>query len=164
MRKLILPVITLLLLMLQPAVAKCQNTTIILLRHAEKDTAATDPTLSAAGFARANKLQSALAAYKPDMFYSTNYRRTRQTITPWAAATGKEIMPYDPDALTAFAESLKKIKGKTIVVAGHSNTTPQLANKLLGNDKYQTLDDAVYNQIWIIKLQEGKAADEVITY
>jgi len=139
-------------------------TTIILLRHAEKESTGNDPSLSPAGLERSYKLQKALKEYKPDHFYSTDYKRTKQTVTPWANATGKEIEIYNADELAAFAEKLKAFKGKTIIVAGHSNTTPQLANLLLGNEKYTTLNDAEYSKIWILTIEDSTATDKIAEY
>lgn len=139
-------------------------TTIILLRHAEKETTGSDPSLSPAGLERSYKLQKTLPAYQPDEFYSTDYKRTKQTLTPWANAAGKQIEIYDADQLTTFAEKLKTIQGKTIIVAGHSNTTPQLANLLIGKEKYKQLDDHVYNKIWIITFKDNAVTDKVIEY
>ncbi|CAN5562397.1 phosphoglycerate mutase family protein [soil metagenome] len=140
------------------------TTTIILLRHAEKETTGSDPSLSPAGLERSYKLQKTLPGYQPDQFYSTDYTRTKQTLTAWANATGKQIEIYDADQLTAFAEKLKKMQGKTVIVVGHSNTTPQLANLLTGKEKYKQLDDNVYNKIWIITIHNNSITDEVIEY
>lgn len=140
------------------------TTTVILIRHAEKENNSTDPALSPAGLDRSYKLQKALQGYNPDYFYSTNYKRTQQTITPWVNATNKTITIYNPDSLSALADELKLKKGKTIVVAGHSNTTPQLVNLLLGKEKYASLDDAVYNKIFIITIEGATVIDKVIEY
>jgi 2,3-bisphosphoglycerate-dependent phosphoglycerate mutase len=141
------------------------QTTIILTRHAEKEAAsgtmsATDPELSAAGKDRAEKLVTVLSAYKPDLFYSTDFIRTKKTITPLATKFSKEITVYDPRKLQEFADELKKIEGKTIIVAGHSNTTPALANFLIGSTKYAALDDSVYNKLWIITVKDRKIVEE----
>lgn len=140
------------------------RTTIILLRHAEKEAGGIDPSLSPAGLERSYKLQKALKDYHPDLFYSTDYKRTRESILPWANAVDKQIELYDPSDLAAFAAKLKALAGKTVVVVGHSNTTPQLANLLLGQEKYATLDDAVFNKIWIVTLEGQTANDKIIEY
>lgn len=153
-------------------VARAQTTsTYILLRHAEKDTSApgssmmkADPPLSAAGEKRAQRLPDVLKQYSPDAIYSTNYTRTRNTVAPLAKKFNKEIQVYDPVNLVQFADMLLKQTGKTIIVAGHSNTTPQLANLLLGEKRYSNLPDDVYNQYWVITITNGKAEARVMTY
>ena len=114
---------------------KNETTTLILVRHAEKDTG-DNPSLSLLGKQRAEKLPSLFPNAKPDEFYSTAYNRTVQTLEPWANARGKTIQTYDAGNQADFASRLKTQKGKTIVVAGHSNTIPTLANLLLNTSKY----------------------------
>lgn len=148
------------------ALAQKTETTIILLRHAEKDTiGGNDPILSAAGKARAEKLTTVFKDVKADEMYSTPYIRTKETLKPWAQLAKLEIKSYDPRNLKGFAEELKLVKGKTLVVAGHSNTTPALVNFLLGQEKYKALDDNVYSKIWVLTLKEdGTITEKLIEY
>ncbi len=144
----------------QPA----ETITIILLRHAEKDTVGTDPMLSAPGVLRAERLPAVFKDVTPDAMYSTPYKRTQQTLATWAKLTGKNILSYDQKNLRGFAEELKAMKGKTIVVAGHSNTTPMLVNLILGSSKYEALDESVYNKAWVVIIKDGVATDKIIEY
>ncbi len=148
-----------------------QSSTYILLRHAEKDTSAAgstlmkaDPPLTKEGEQRAQNLLEVLKAYSPDAIYSTNFVRTKNTVTPLSKKFNKEIQLYDPKLLTAFSEQLLLMKGKTIVIAGHSNTTPALVNLLIKENKYPNLDESVYNQLWIVTVNEGKADAKVVVY
>lgn len=151
--------------------SSAQTTTFILMRHAEKDTTAqgstmmqADPPLSADGKVRAARIPEVLKAYTPDMIYSTNYVRTKSTVTPLSAKTGKEIQVYDPRNLKAFAEELLKMEGKTVVIAGHSNSTPTLVNLLIKENKYQNLDESVYDTYWIVTVKDGKAESKLMKY
>ena len=157
-------VVALLLCIATVTTAQETTTTLILLRHAEKETTGSDPALSPAGLQRSYKLKSALADYQPDYFFSTGYNRTKQTLNPWATATNKKVNVYNADSLSMFAASLLALEGKTAVVVGHSNTTPQLVNLLIGKEKYTMLDDSVYNKIWIVTIRHGTAMDTVIEY
>lgn len=148
-----------------------QGTTIILLRHAEKDTSApgatmmkADPKLSKEGLARAERLPTELKSFAPDFIYSTGYERTRATVTPLAELYHLGIIYYDPAKLEAFSKELLQHEGKTMVVVGHSNTTPALVNLLLGEKKYPSLDESVYGQYWIVTLTNGKASVETRHY
>jgi broad specificity phosphatase PhoE len=145
---------------------KTSETTIILVRHAEKDpSGGADPQLSAEGKLRADSLVRVFKSIKADEMYSTPYIRTKETLKPWATKAGIEVKTYDPRNLKGFADELKALKGKTVVVAGHSNTTPALVNFLLGTDKYQALDDSVYSKIWILTVKaDGTISDKVIEY
>ena len=152
-------------------IVKAQTTTIILLRHAEKDTTQSsatiikaDPPLTKVGEARAESLLTVLKDYQPDIIYSTNYTRTKSTVMPLAKKYAKEIVIYNPSDLAKFAEELRLQKGKTIVVAGHSNTTPALVNALLKQNKYEALPDSVYNKFFIVTLTDSSITDKVVTY
>ena len=151
-------------------IAQAQTTTIILLRHAEKDTsqqfnmAKADPPLTEAGQARAKQLLLVLKAYQPNVFYTTNFIRTKATIQPLAQKFNKDVKLYDPSKLKEFTTEIQALKGKTIVVAGHSNTTPALVNLLLKQDKYQSLPDNVYNKFWIVTITDGVANEKVVEY
>ncbi len=160
-------IVLLVLLTTPPPAAYGQSTgatTIILLRHAEKEASGNDPDLSAAGKTRAERLPRVFEKLRPDAFYATSFARTQQTLTPWAAQAGKSIETYDPKNQTIFAEVLRKQAGKTLVVAGHSNTIPALVNLLLGTEQYQPLPDSVYNQIWVVEIKGGAATHRVVEY
>lgn len=127
------------------------QTTYILVRHAEKEATASgdqmnskDPNLSKEGLERAKLLAHILEKQKIDAIFSTNFSRTRSTAKPLADANGLEIQIYDkqPD--------LSKVKG-TVVIVGHSNTIPALANTLIGKEQFKTFDDSDYGNLLIIK-------------
>lgn len=148
-----------------------QKTTYILVRHAEKDTTAagstmmaSDPPLTKAGEARAQRLVEVLKNYKPDAVYSTNYIRTKNTVNPLAQKLALPVLIYNAKELNYFAEQLLKEKDKTIVIAGHSNTTPSLVNLLIKKNTYPALDESVYNKIFIVTILNNNATVEIIEY
>ncbi len=151
---------------------QAQNITIILVRHAEKDTSATaiksDPDLNDAGRKRAERLSEILFKYKPRQIFSTRYRRTRMSAEPLANSIFTDYrlqtQIYNFDEPENFAAELLSLKTKCVVVFGHSNTTPALANLLLKQSKYKDLTDAEYDKIFIIKVKKDRITDEVITY
>jgi len=146
--------------------------TIILLRHAEKDLSDDlndpDPELSAAGKERAARLVQTIKKYKPQAIYSSNFKRTRATVTPLAEQINPRyrtmIQIYDHRKLDELIPRLMESGVKTIVVAGHNSTTPALANLLVKQNKYKSLAETEYDKIWIIKIKKGKVKDEVIVY
>jgi broad specificity phosphatase PhoE len=145
--------------------------TIILLRHAEKDTTAigssmmqADPPLSAPGIQRSGKLLETLKPYHIDSIFSTNFNRTRSTVLPLATKFGLSIRLYDPKNQALFADRLKNMAGTTVLVVGHSNTIPALVNLLIGNPKYPNLADNEYDKIWILHLEKGKYIETQIQY
>ena len=112
-----------------------RSATIILLRHAEaEESEDRDPALSAAGRERAAGVAALLRGAKVTHLFSTDYRRTRETLQPLAESTGLEIASYDPRKPDAFVEQLGALAGgEVVVVAGHSNTVPQMVQALGGS-------------------------------
>ncbi len=152
--------------------AQNKNITIILLRHAEKDTSSEadrfDPDLSSEGRLRSERLVKILKKYNARRIYSTNFKRTKLTVTPWAEKADRQyrlpIQIYDAQKLKEFADFLMQGKIRRIVVVGHSNSIPRLANLLIKQQKYKDLNESEYNKIWIIKIKGNKIRDEVIEY
>jgi 2,3-bisphosphoglycerate-dependent phosphoglycerate mutase len=161
-----------LLLFLNAGQLFAQDLTIILVRHAEKDASPSmvraDPDLSPEGKQRALKFFEVVKKYNPQQIFTTNYRRTRLTVDPLASNQNEKyrmwVEAYNPAEQDTFAQKLLGLKVKTVVVVGHSNTIPQLANLLLKQQKYKDLDDSVYNKIFIIRVKGAKVTDEVIEY
>jgi 2,3-bisphosphoglycerate-dependent phosphoglycerate mutase len=132
-------------------------TTVILIRHAEKgDDGTKDPDLSADGQARAKRLAVILKDTKIEAIYSTNYKRTKNTVLPLSADKGIDIQLYDPMKTQAIDEIMNKYKGKTIVITGHSNTTPWTANYLLGNGDIKDFADDDFDNILIVSSEAPK--------
>jgi broad specificity phosphatase PhoE len=151
--------------------AQSKTTTIIVVRHAEKEVVTgdammkADPPLSAEGKTRAENLIGALKEFSPAAVFSTNYERTRATVSPLSKKIGVEIQMYDPRNQQALADKLKTMEGSTIVVAGHSNSVPGLVNLLIGdNTKYANLDESVYNKIFIVRITDGIPTVEIREY
>lgn len=152
--------------------AQKREITIILLRHAEKDLSDElndpDPELSPAGKERAQRLVRTIRKYKPQAIYSSNFKRTRYTVTPLAerinAPYRTMIQIYDHTKLGELVNRMMASGTRSIVVAGHNSTTPALANLLIKQDKYKPLAENEYDKIWIIKIKKGRIREEVITY
>jgi broad specificity phosphatase PhoE len=167
------PILPIIALLLFTSALNAQKQRFIILRHAEKDTSVAgsqmmqaDPPLNAKGQDRAQSLIQEFKKYKISKIYSTNYNRTRSTVMPLANAVGLSINNYDPKQLKTFADELKAEANhsKTILIVGHSNTSPRLVNLLLDKDEYKDLDETVYNQYWIVKLNGRKKHAKVILY
>jgi 2,3-bisphosphoglycerate-dependent phosphoglycerate mutase len=136
------------------------NFTFILLRHAEKANDGTkDPDLTEAGKKRAEALVGLFHNTKIDAIYSTNFKRTQHTISPLAQAHALSILSYDAGKMEEVDAMLSKFQGGTIVVCGHSNTTPAIVNYLTGNkDEFKNFDDADYGNIVVVSVvKKGEA-------
>ncbi len=142
-----------------------QTTTYYFIRHAEKDRSDKtnrDPNLKQEGILRAAKWSLVFANIDFDAVYSTNYNRTKQTAQPTAEKQGLEVQIYDPRQL--FSEAFaNKTKGQTVLVVGHSNTTPAFVNAVLGTKKYENIDDNNNANLYIVTISpSGEKADTVL--
>ncbi|WP_299212105.1 phosphoglycerate mutase family protein [uncultured Dokdonia sp.] len=130
------------------------TTTYYLIRHAEKDRTDSenrDPSLTEEGLARATNWATIFKDVPFDKVYSTDYTRTKETATPTATQKGLELQTYDPSTLFD-ANFEKETKGKTVLVVGHSNTTPMFANAILNEERFQHIDDSNNSNLYIITL------------
>ncbi len=163
MKKLI---VVLLLLAAAATGVHAQATTFILVRHGEKVAdGSKDPELSEAGKARALALSNLLKEQKIDAIYSTGYKRTQGTIAPLAMSKALTVLPYDAMKGVAIDQIAAKFPGGTIVICGHSNTTPWTANYLLGKEQFKDFDDGDYDNVLIVDvIEKGKAKVTWLTY
>ncbi len=137
-------------------------TTYILVRHAETSGGGSDPSLSIVGTERAMELSRILENVPLDAVLSTNFNRTRQTAQPVASAKGLAIQsydPFDPDGVIDNTQSA--FHNGFVLIVGHSNTTPDFLNTMIGEDEYTTLPESAYNNLYIVSLFEKGRANVV---
>ena len=144
-----------------------QTTTVYLVRHAEKVTTnpnEQDPDLTSAGYARAQALQKYLQNTPIDGFLASPYKRTRLTLEPVAA--GREIETYPAHGYAALKKLITdKYAGKTVIVAGHSNTLLDIIQTFGAAKPVSAIGDSKYDYIFKIILRPGKKAKvETATY
>ncbi|HEX9828254.1 MAG TPA: phosphoglycerate mutase family protein [Flavobacteriaceae bacterium] len=141
------------------------TSTYYFIRHAEKDRtdpSDKDPHLTEVGKARAAHWSVILGEVKFDAVYSTDYIRTKETAQPTAAKNNLELKIYDPNAIDATS-FLKDTKGQTVLIVGHSNTTPKFVNKILGHKKYDDIDDSDNGKLFIVTVAGDIISDQVLT-
>jgi phosphohistidine phosphatase SixA len=142
-----------------------QNKTIILVRHAEKVDASQDPELSPEGKQRAERLMRVVKKYKPGAIYSTDFKRTRDTVAPMAARRRLPVQTYDARKPADLVDAIMKSRTKRFLISGHSNTVPGLANLIGKKELFKNLDDSEYGAIWIIRIKDGQVRKtEIIPY
>jgi len=126
----------------------------IVVRHAEKVMDGTrDPELSNAGLARAESLATLLRSRDVVAAYATDYRRTRDTAAPTAAAHDVSITSYDAEApAEAVAARLRRSHASgTVLVVGHSNTVPGIVSALCGCE-VAPIDESDYGNLFEIRI------------
>ena len=134
--------------------------TVYLVRHAEKQAAGPgakpdkDPPLSAAGQKRALALVSAMAGVELAAVFATQFKRTQQTVEPLAKARGLTVEIVDARDTPGLAERVRGLSGKAVLVAGHSNTVPEVAAALGASDPFAIEDDA-FGDLFVLEPRTG---------
>lgn len=137
-------------------------TRVYLVRHAEKQSEGEDPGLTEQGGKRAQALMTELAAEPIRVVYVTQFARTQQTAQPLTEKLGLTpvVMQASRDVAAHAAEIAGAIRalgpGQTAVVAGHSNTIPEII-KALGVPETVEIDDSRYGDLFVVELGTGGA-------
>jgi phosphohistidine phosphatase SixA len=135
-------------------------TTIILIRHAEKniEPANPDPDLSPAGHARAQELVRMFGDAGIGAIYATQYKRTQQTVKPLADKLGVSITQVDAKNT---AELIKLIRsqhnGQVVFVSGHNNTVPEII-AALGGPQLPVIPETEFDNLFIVTVYRVGAA------
>lgn len=145
----------LILLTVLPSIVEAyqQEPTILLfVRHAERAEDGTrNPPISEKGKERAENLSHIVSGYNIAAIYSTPYKRTMMTAKPTADALSLDVQEYGLQGVEEFLKSIiSKYSGKTILIVGHSNTTPALTNMVLGNERFEQLDEDKYGDLFVV--------------
>jgi len=139
-------------------------TTVIIVRHAEKESSTDDSQvnkmsgqsavkLTEAGEQRAVKLAQMLSESEVSAVFSTNTTRTIETVNNYADKSGLEIIIYDD--LSVLAEMIKSdYSGEKILVSAHSNTIGPLM-RALGTDSAPQIDHDYYSGLFIVTFADG---------
>ncbi len=163
------------------AYAPFKVTTVFLVRHAEKQSNASDAELSDIGHKRAQRLAEVLAKAGVKAIYTSQFQRTKQTAAPLAQALGltaTEIKvesvqnpagqmagsSLSPATLKNYGDAITQNTGQTALIVGHSNTVPALIAKL-GVAQPVTIPDNENDNLYVVTIYaKGKATLAQIKY
>ncbi|MEA1787351.1 phosphoglycerate mutase family protein [Arenibacter sp. GZD96] len=135
--------------------------TFYFIRHAEKDRSNPenlDPELNQDGLGRAIRWAEVFHYIPLDAIYSTDFERTEMTAAPTAVKQDLVLQYYSPENFDV-AQFKEANLGKNVLVVGHSNSIPELVNKMLGEEKYEPLDDYDNSSLFIIRTIDGRMTD-----
>ena len=71
-----------------------------------------------------------------------------------AKAKSIAVTEYEAFKPEAIDKIFKDFEGGTILICGHSNNIPWIANYLTGADKFKTFDDDDYGNILVVSVAE----------
>jgi broad specificity phosphatase PhoE len=128
---------------------------IFAVRHAEKQSDATDTPLSEKGQTRAQCLSQTLADAHIATVITSQYIRTKQTAAPVVKeshASALEIDAKSTDQVVSAARAAAE-KGNVLIV-GHSNTLPAILAAL--GAQAVSIPDTMYDQLFILRVPDPK--------
>ncbi len=134
-------------------------TTVLLVRHAEKAAEPLDdPPLTPEGEVRAKKLAHVARKAGVTAIYTTDTKRTRQTVQPLADSLKLQPILYGTPQELVNQMILPDHNGDVVLVAGHGPTVPQIAQQLGANIPIQSVDD--YDNLFVAT-RKGAGRDVV---
>ena len=128
------------------------QSTIFIVRHAEKADATKDPDLSEAGRVRAEALAKTLRDANITAIYATEFKRTQQTAVPLAKALGITVTILPAKNNAALIAKLRASTGNALVV-GHGDTIPDLI-KALGISDPINIAENDYDNFFAVVLDQ----------
>ena len=117
-------------------ISSCSTTRFYVVRHAEKTSNdCTAPLLQPEGFNRAQTLRDSLLSKQIDSIFVSTCLRTQQTAQPLATVLNLTPIQVDPSSAQtqALISRLRKIRGKNMLVVGHTSTVPDIVFGLSGS-------------------------------
>ncbi len=132
------------------------TTTVILVRHAEKQLSTIDDApLTTEGEARAERLAAMLGersdALPITRVFTSEARRTQQTAAPLVRRLGIAPTTVPAQDVDALVRTLRDAPSDTAaVVVGHGNTVPAVISGLTRNRISVKIDEADYSSMFIV--------------
>lgn len=138
--------------------------TFYLIRHAEKvriNKTDRDPALNEKGMIRALNWRDFFIDKDISKIYSTNYKRTLETVKPIEVAMGLTAILYSPSSID-YENFISSNKGEIVLVVGHSNTIPEFVNELINDQVYSQIDDLNNSNLYIVNLCDSSISHRLI--
>ena len=141
-----------------------QCSTFYLIRHAEKvrtDKSDKDPKLNEYGMLRAVKWQEYFSDKNISKIYSTNYKRTLETVKPIQESS--DIIPiiYSPSDID-YKNFIMSNKIEVVLIVGHSNTIPDFVNGLINENVYSQIDDLNNSNLYVVNICESGISHKLL--
>lgn len=137
------------------------TSTFYFIRHAEKDRSDPDdldPELNQKGLGRAMHWAEILDDVPLDAIYTTDYERATMTAAPTSVKQDIIVQYYIPEEINIEQFRTDNLNKKVLIV-GHSNTIPKFVNQMIGEDKYEPMDDYDNGSLYIVQITNGTVTD-----
>jgi phosphohistidine phosphatase SixA len=132
--------------------------TILLVRHADIDLppVSADPPLNGAGHRRAEALAQLAGSAGVTTVFHSSFRRTRETVEP-LKLPGREM----PAPQVVAREASAGEYGPVVLIAGHSNTVPQVIAAL--GAPPPVIPETEFDDLFIVSVAEHGGGTGLLT-
>ena len=120
-----------------------------------------DPKLNEYGMLRAIKWQEYFSDKNISKIYSTNYKRTLETVKPIQESS--DIIPiiYSPSDID-YKNFIMSNKIEVVLIVGHSNTIPDFVNGLINENVYSQIDDLNNSNLYVVNICESGISHKLL--
>lgn len=122
------------------------------MRHLQK-AEGEDPGLTEQGRSCAARLADELSGIGIRAVFASATRRAQETAAPLGARLGLTAQSYDPRDTASLVARVKAAPGSVLVV-GHSNTVPEIVERL-GGVRPGDLTEDRYGEVWRVARPSG---------
>ena len=129
------------------------TTTVYIVRHAEKVDESSNALLSDIGHQRAIVLCDSMKNKGIDSIFASTFQRTQQTADPFANFLNKTVSIYRPDTVDGLVNALRKIKGKEVLLVGHSDNIPAIILAMTGEEIHIASND--FDNLFVVKFKSN---------
>jgi broad specificity phosphatase PhoE len=128
------------------------TTVVLIVRHAERAAAPPgDPPLTADGQQRAETLAHVAANAGVTAIFATELQRTQQTVQPLATQLGVSVTQIPAADVDALVDQIRAQQGTTVLVAGHTNTIPEIIQKL-GGGTIPAIAETEFDNLFVLTI------------
>ncbi len=144
----------------------CSATTVLVLRHAEKESGTVDPPLSSQGQMRAQELVQVAGKAGVTSIYATQFIRTQQTAQPLADHLNLNVNVFN---LTGDAHQyavdlsnhiLSEHSGEVVLIVSHSHTVPLIVEEL-GTGPIPPIGDT-YDSLFLVTIPRQRSVAKIV--
>jgi len=121
---------------------------IYVMRHLHTPAGVSDPDLTAEGMKFATAVDDWFRRDPPNAIYVSSTKRAQQTAAPLAARLKLTPHIYDPRDTPGLIAAVATENG-TVLIVGHSNTVPDIVEKL-GGERPADLTHEDFGDVWHI--------------
>lgn len=93
----------------------------------------------------------------------TDYLRTQQTAAPLATQLGITPTEIPGNQTAQLVQQLRAIKGKNVLVVGHSNTIPVIIDSLMRSPQNVKITETDFDNLFKVKITKGNNATRKFT-